>query len=130
MVRLVHSDLYHNYAVFDREDLPLCSELAAKADDTWPFNLSSMMNHCNKKYEETIVPSTVAWKLIRYNMPVDLAHFCNMFQCGMTITRECFTHLGLKSQAFEGQYDEIYGEGELAKCRATYLRALLTANPY
>ena len=45
-------------------DLPLCLELAAKADDTWPFNLSYMMNGRNKKYEETIVPSTVAWELI------------------------------------------------------------------
>ena len=80
--------------------------------------------------EETIVPSTVAWELIRYNMPVDLSQFCDTFQCGMTITRECFAHLGLKNQAFEGQYDEIFGEGEFAKRRATYLRASLTANPY
>ena len=47
MVRLVHSDLYHNYCVFDGEDLLLCSELAAKADDTWPFDLNYMMNRRN-----------------------------------------------------------------------------------
>ena len=35
------------------------------------------------------------------------------------------------NQAFEEQYDEIFGEGEFAKRRATYfLRASLTANPY
>ena len=75
MVHLVHSsDLYHNYAIFDGEDLPLCSDLATKADNAWPFDLSQMMNRRNKKYEETIVPSTVAWEseLIRYNLPVDL----------------------------------------------------------
>ena len=64
------------------------------------------------------------------NLPVDLAQFCEKFQCGMTITRECFAHLGLKNQAFEGQYDEIFGEGEFAKRRAVYSRASLTDNPY
>ena len=48
----------------------------------------------------------------------------------MTIARECFAQLGLKSQAFEGQYNEIFGEGEFPKRRATNLRASLTANPY
>ena len=58
MVHLVHSDLYHNYAIFDGEDLPLCSDLVTKADDDWPFDLSKMMDRRNKKYKETIV----TWK--------------------------------------------------------------------
>ena len=61
-------------AVFDGEDLPLCSKLAAKADDTWPYDLSYMKNRHNKKYEVTIVPSTIAWELIQYNMPVEEGH--------------------------------------------------------
>ena len=124
MARLVHSDLYHNYCVFDEEDLPLCSELAAKADDTWCFNLNYMMDCRNKKYEDTIVPSTVAWwELIRYNLPVDLGQFCDTFHCGMVITKECFAYLGLKNHAFEEQYNELFGTGEFAKRRAAKSRA-------
>ena len=119
MVRLVHSDLYHNWAVFDGEDLPLCSELASKADDTWPYDLESMLNRRNKKYEQEILPSKVAWEMIQYNLPVDLAQFCDTFHCGMHVAKMCFAHLGLNVQAFEEQYDEIFGKGEFAKRQAS-----------
>ena len=33
MVKLMHPDLYHDQCVHDGEDLPLCSELAARVDD-------------------------------------------------------------------------------------------------
>ena len=38
MVKLMHSDLYHDQCVHDGEDLPLCSELAARVDDDWCFD--------------------------------------------------------------------------------------------
>ena len=115
MVKLMHSDLYHNQCVHDGEDLPLCSELAARIDDDWCFNINKMSSSRNKKYEQEICPSEVAYQMIMYNLKVDLAQFCTTFQCQPEVARQCFAHLGLQNPRFEEQYHLLFGHRQFEK---------------
>ena len=118
MVKLMHPDLYHNQCVHDGEDLPLCSGLAARVDDDWCFDNQRMSNNRNTKDKQEICPSEVAWEMIQFNIKVDLAQFCTTFQCGKTIARQCFAHLGLQNPRFEDQYDLLFGHGEFERRNA------------
>ena len=118
MVKLIHPDLFHDMCVHDGENLPLCSELAATVDDGWCFDNQAMSNNRNKKYEQEICPTEVAWEMIQYNMKVDLAQFSVTFQCPIAAAKQCFAHLGLMKPLFEEQYDILFGEGEFERRNA------------
>ena len=115
MVKLMHPDLYHDQCVHDGEDLPLCSELAKKFDGDWCFDNDKMSKRHNRKYEDSICPSEVAYEMIMFNMKVDLEQFCETFQCQTKVARDCFAHLGLLNPEFEEKYDLLFGEGEFEK---------------
>ena len=116
MVRLIHPDLYHNYCVFDGKDLPLTSKLADKADEgVWCLDTKQMTRRRNREYETVILPSTVATKMIHYNIQVNLTQFCKTFRCTMKMARTCFEDLGLENESFEQQYDQLFGDGEFYK---------------
>ena len=107
--------MYHSQCVHYGKDLLLCSELAARIDDDWCFDINKMSRSRNKKYEQEICPSDVAYQMIMYNLKVDLAQFCTTFQCQPEVARQCFAHLGLQNPWFEEQYDLLFGHHEFKK---------------
>ena len=129
MVKLMHPDLYHDQCVHDGEDLPFCSELAAKVDDDWSFDNDKMLERRNRKYEDSICPSEVAYVMVMYNMKINLEQFCETFQCQLKVARDCFAHLGLLNPEFEEKYDLMFGEEEFEKRTAMqYGTAVYTSN--